>query len=581
MSRKLFHSEPNLPDYQEHPLRTAEPELSFLPEEGPDEQVVKEAQSLHSLFPKDHSVPIDKHQNIRNFLASLPPAPVTIDDDQGVGGDIPYTSESGSGYSTPNLSPTDDEHFNLRYQKLLSKKTRSLSMAAGLEMGEKSVAGGEAEIKSEGEVTCNVVTQDPPQTEEEGEGQTTAEPESCDAELKSCDVEKRHPVAVVNQISFIIKNIEVESVSVPGSVEPSSLSPNPSSNVSLNSQPLMDEESGNTKQATFRLGSEEPDGVMSPLPQEAAGTVMSPLPQEAAGTVESPQIHSVPERVKEIEKLNSKSDSNLGKPESSKVMIPLIMSRNSSVHSALSSCDQELTQLEQTTPSSPPRPTSIRHVSLSPSPPSAKRLAEHVRHSSLSTLVTVHNPLPELSSKCDSEDILSSSLRGAVRSRVLDIEEKGRDPVAVVVSKQSCVSEKSDSSVRSLSPTSTARIKSDKPLTERPASADFDELSAVKSISSPPQDNPPPKARMTRRESTPPAVFSAWRPLLPTEDVPPPQVDLLKRKYEDLEVEAKVGRGLRRSQSLRSVRKPSQRTGRASTSSPEQGAGPSSEGDKN
>ena len=236
--------------------------------------------------------------------------------------------------------------------------------------------------------------------------------------------------------------------------------------------------------------------------------------------------------------------------------------------------------MEQTTPPSPPRPTSTRHESLSPSPPSKRPATEHVRHASLCTLPSTQPPLPELSSKCESEDMLGPSLHGAVRARVLDIEEKGRDPVTV--RKQSCASEKSDVSIRSSSPTGG---KSDLQLTQRPASVSDEPTAVEHTISSElPQDttviSADVTARLTRRESTPPAVFSAWRDWISREDVPPLPVQDLKQRFEYSDDNVKVGGALRRSQSLRTMEKPRQVTGRASTSSPEQGAGPSSESDQ-
>ena len=524
-SRKCFHSEPSLVDCGTE--SSVEPELSFLPEEDLPLMSHDPLHSSLSLFPLDPSLPVDKHEHIRNFLASLPP--VVIDDDQGIG-DIPYTSESGSGYSTPNLSPTDNDHFDIRVQKLLSRKGRSDSVGSNTHTSAeaKREAAKDKEIKSEGEVTCNTHTEASP-TSEHG----VIEERLSDAEIKQ---------PVVNQIPFTIKTIGRDSVSVPGSVEPSSLSPNPSSNISVGSQSPQMEEVDFENPTLFRLGSPEPE----------MGSETTP---EAAGTIQSTQIQSVPERVKEIEKLSSLTDLSPGvKTEATNVVMPLIISRDSSVYSQLSACDQELVQLEVAEPS-PPHHITTRHESLSPSPPT-RRLTEHVRHSSLVNLPSSNKP----SVKCDSEDVLGSSLRGAVRARILDIEEKkGQD---VELRKSSI----SDASARSSSPTG---LKSEQ-LPRRPASVAVDDPSGKPCMSHDIQNH---AHQYRRRESTPPAVFSAWSTWISHQDLPPPPVQDLKRKFEDSYSEGskpKIGGVLRRSQSLRNVDPPRRISRGPRTSSPEQ-----------
>ena len=84
------------------------------------------------------------------------------------------------------------------------------------------------------------------------------------------------------------------------------------------------------------------------------------------------------------------------------------------------------------------------------------------------------------------------------------------------------------------------------------------------------------KPRMGRRESTPPALFSAWSQLMPADDIPRNPVQDLKQKFEEstesrtvtksmearprtraLDTIKKLGSNLRRSQSLRTVGSPS------------------------
>ena len=112
-------SEPNLPECLRREQRSehsAEFDLPFVNEDNDsshDNQTsVVPLQSFSQLPPQ--LMPVDKDKQIKNFLASLPSLQ-TIDDDQGIGENA-YTSESGSGSSSPMLTPTDDETFNLRHK---------------------------------------------------------------------------------------------------------------------------------------------------------------------------------------------------------------------------------------------------------------------------------------------------------------------------------------------------------------------------------------------------------------------------------------------------------------------------------
>lgn len=84
-----------------------------MPEEGDAPTSPLESTPLRfSTLPA--SMHVDKSENIRHYLASLPN--LLVDDDQGIGGENICTSESGSGYSSPILTPPEEEQFHTLYR---------------------------------------------------------------------------------------------------------------------------------------------------------------------------------------------------------------------------------------------------------------------------------------------------------------------------------------------------------------------------------------------------------------------------------------------------------------------------------
>ena len=194
-----------------------------------------------------------------------------------------------------------------------------------------------------------------------------------------------------------------------------------------------------------------------------------------------------------------------------------------------------------------------------------------------------------------SDENLASSLMGAVKARVQDIEEKNKDSCGSSRSKAS--PEKSEvfkkftpppaKDVQRPSSSTVASISDDEDL-----DTTAETLASVRRHSTTAQLRRPSsevlvedesssqsvaKPRMGRRESTPPALFSAWSQLMPADDIPRNPVQDLKQKFEEstkesasfsksmearprtraLDAIKKVGSGLRRSQSLRTVGSPS------------------------
>ena len=270
------------------------------------------------------------------------------------------------------------------------------------------------------------------------------------------------------------------------------------------------------------------------------------------------------------------------------------MSRTSSNHSLLSSShDAELEGFEQSSvkSGSPCCIRSTRHGSLSPNPPSLqmKMVTEQTRCASLMHLPQDEQG-PHQQQKYElNDENLACSRMGAVKAIVQDIEEKNKDGSVSVRSKAS--PEKSETSSKVTPPLMKA--------VQRPSSTvasgtndDGDDVcvepvplvSVRRHSTTTPQLRPSGgvfvedesglssagQPRMGRRESTPPALFSAWSQFIPVDDIPKNPVQDLKQKFEDSTKESKAlsksteahprtldalkaGSNLRRSQSLKSV----------------------------
>lgn len=162
--RARSHSEPNIPELLNNATAAEqaehEPELSFLDEGDTSplhassshlDQVNKRLNIPFHLQPSNLSRfpphAIDKNENIRNFLASLPN--ISVEDDPGLGDNV-CTSESGSGFSSPVSSPTDEDHLPSRYNKL-AKEIRREHKSTSEQQKELKEEGGEEERTGEEE----------------------------------------------------------------------------------------------------------------------------------------------------------------------------------------------------------------------------------------------------------------------------------------------------------------------------------------------------------------------------------------------------------------------------------------------
>ncbi len=96
-------------------------DLPFMPEDDEFPTSPLQPTLFHYSTLPPSTLHVDKSENIRNYLASLPNL-LLMDDDQGIGGENVCTSESGSGYSSPILTPPDEEQFHSLYR--LAKEVR-------------------------------------------------------------------------------------------------------------------------------------------------------------------------------------------------------------------------------------------------------------------------------------------------------------------------------------------------------------------------------------------------------------------------------------------------------------------------
>ena len=375
------------------------------------------------------------------------------------------------------------------------------------------------------------------------------------------------------------------------------------------------------------------------------------------GPVKKAQIESVPKRIKEIEARNASTNhlqqpalptttaastaqvmppqdnkpveffiSDSPKPPTEgKVIVTPSMSRSSSQESIEAETELEKLaapqqQQQQQQQSNPVRLQGTRHGSLSPTPsPALKVLSDHNRHSSLTlhpstaptptTNITNAEAVAAEGAQSLADNDIASSLMGAVKARVLDIEKRKED---VPRKSSTASSEKSEGSLKRASPSNQKRPGSGVSTSQTASAA------SVQSATVAPNNNnnhavvtpsiqpfnsfncsssssnqqfqslhssrcgssevvfdgsrPCSVSDQTRdeegREGTPPTLSTAWSRWISVEDIPSKPVGDLKRRFEDSRRESKElkvrlsfpslrGSNLRRSQSLRDVESPS------------------------
>ena len=696
-------SEPNLPDFLHREQRAERSPELHLPQaegQGDEDSPGKERVNLVPLQSISHLppqlMPVDKDKHIQDYLASLPTLQ-TIDDDQGIGGigENTCTSESGSGSSSPILTPTDDEQFNLRHKlakEIKSSKRPRDSNADEVETGYYSQTSSSQVLDKTPSMPRSQIgvplKPDPPANTRPTKSKVSPPPSGNMSITTPMQAQIRQPIALANQLPYkVIHGRAHKAVSVPHGLalahsmetllssppKLSTISPE-SSKTSLVNMALpeaLDEELDNmeedecedddedsimitvtdsknnliqeqsTEEVETATRTKERDGHAR---QSSDGALLSMSVSDSRGdalttdsgsqqhrraksdgdNISGPtQIPSVPDRVKEIEEMNGgstvggASSYNTGGAQSSTGIFTMSatpnseenkkqsvcslstcsekrqseslasMSRTSSQNSlstSSNSVDEELVEISN----SPQFVRSTRHGSLSPNPPSIqmKIVTEQTRCTSMVQLPQTEQMQQRQQKEGElNDDNLASSLLGAVKARVQDIEEKNKDNGGSVRSKSNL--EKSEGSTRRVSPSSTSVEPSLSEVATSSDSGATDTLAAPLMTGrrrSPVAQRRPssevfverepdfPRARLGRRESTPPALLSAWSRLIPADGIPSKPVQDLKQKFEDstksLTESAEVGplgkameslrmgSNLRRSQSLRVMGSP-------------------------
>ena len=685
----------------EEGLEVPQPELAFLVEEGTMDDLCMLPRSPKSPHPHNHyrhnyhvggmvptmstpvlpfdqSTPVDKSESIRSFLASLPCIHQS-DDDQGIGiGENVCTSDSGSGYSSPILTPPDEEqiHHLYRFAKEIHEESRQRLMSDDLESKD-SISPPPMEDRPNGDSATPEkqtlvqsalprVSPKPTPFEQRGREPVQSKISPSPPYISTEPSDRPHPVAAPDYpTSSHLPVKPSRSVSLPHNipypaypVKGTSISPNSSrtslSSLVQNPQEVSNSRAGSAAESRPPLLREEnvysPSSIEDRTPPSGADVdsrsespfepLKSPLERlnlhrrvksdscDISGPVKTAQIHSVPERVKEIEELNAQvtksqptsqsqtlerpvefflsSNGSSPKPDATQPSSVGSMSRTSSEESL--PC-QPLSQIlphgeeeddgeirSSVKPTSSPWITSTRHTSLSPKPKS------HVPHLPLQSSLSLPSniPPPELDPTLNGQDAqsmsdedIASSLQGAVRAIVQDIEERNKDEVsitgtAVATSKSRKNSQRSEVPVKPTSPLNDRRPSTD-------AAAQRPHSMVIESNRIPTFEPLPPRASYLKqrrpssdvimlgstgmmesfsrsRERTPPSSSSSLRPIANTskfmsvEDLSSKASQLasvkeLKRKFEDTDMDAaktassKLRRGvsIRRSQSLRGI----------------------------
>ena len=653
LHRARSQSEPNLLDLVNNSGNEGEPELSFLQEhEHFEEGEVTEAPIFHasSSYLDQHSHPqpihstplsflsVDKTENIRNYLASMPN--VAVEEDLGFGGENNQCmSESGSGYSSPVSTPTDDERLHSRYSKLAKDIRR------------------DSKMKSEGEVTVSVATDDPSREDyPEGAAATIGDKEGAEiggmVEMDGMVGQERVKPTLMICSSPVLPHVKTAPVPLMSmeQTEVLSMAQAVVKDGMSTATFAMEFEASETVRVEKQLAAvliPVFQGIPKPLKtttlprdvlQHQVAEDMLDVHQlekfeveaacdsnsdhqggeeviDGSGTIEDPQIYSVPERVKEIEEMSlQKGSLSTPVPGTTPKSSPVPMetnapsegekkcdveelvdsssdtkedevceestaaiSRASSGHSIASFAsgyagEYELQSL--TTGDDPATPLSIRHASLSPSPQFPKRPSyeSHTRSVSSSSApsVSLSKPVsdsaPSLSenqeklslgsgaslsenqekvsldsgaSLSENQEKLSigsgaslsenqeklSLCSGAVKARVLDIERSNEQVSAAdeLASRRHSPPIIVPSLPPDESPASQHPMRR-RSLNPRPSSEIIQERRSSSSASN-------GTGLHQRRETTPPALLSAWRKIV--DEVPTVPVQDLKKKFED------------------------------------------------
>ena len=325
LHRARSQSEPNLLDLMNNSshIGEEEPELSFLEEHDHNEErggasgsgdpPIFYASSSHLdqrsnpqlIHPGQRpllSLPVNKAENIMNYLASLPN--VAVEEDQGFSGDnTQCMSESGSGYSSPVSTPTDDEHIHTRYSKLAQDIRRN------------------SKRKSKGEVTVFAATTDTSR-EVSHEGAAAAATESLPSACPISHIQTA-PVPLTSLVHSEVDSEQQdmkEELSSATNTKPDGEtedSENPSDKLHVLAQipsfhqgfckpfkstSVPREVVEHCQAAEGSLGNNQ--DTEAPCDSESSLLVGVGSSRDSSGTIKDPQIYSVPERVKEIEEMS-------------------------------------------------------------------------------------------------------------------------------------------------------------------------------------------------------------------------------------------------------------------------------------
>ena len=373
-------------------------------------------QPQHVTLPLTHSTPV--YKKVEHFLASIRPT----EDDQGLGDNI-GTSESGSGFSSPILTPPDEE--------FLSELKRKGKECARMRF-----------LSSDSE-TVN------PEGMEEGSSTTklrdsNGKHEECTAVQSPNFPEQRHPLvaaAISSTGNSSRGQTHARSTSLP-------------MNKSVEVVAVV--------AAAARLESQSPIPEALHTPDEVDGGEAccdgngSGLPilqqhrrcksADTTGPIKTKQISSVPERVKEIEELNAQQVSSAAKlttierqqqqntdffigssPTKSGLKDTSLSSSEESLHSSYDSqtSNESSPPPPNYMPSSSPPLTATRHASLSPRP-SCEGNPSSSNHLSQSTFSLPRDV--ELSEKMQ---------KRAVKAIISSIEKTRRESAACILDRHS------------------------------------------------------------------------------------------------------------------------------------------------